>query len=90
MSIRTRTVLGPVGRACGLCGADRVALVESRRVRRLADRFNASWDPQIRLTETCRACGARTRVDNVVASLPHQSEVLIDTPASADGIVPIS
>jgi hypothetical protein len=90
MNIRTRTVLGQMQHACGLCGESRVTLVESRRVRRLADRLNASWDPQVRLTETCQACGARHRVDNVVASLPSEPRALVESPVGARGTGTIS
>jgi hypothetical protein len=85
MTQRTRTVLGPADHACGLCGDERVMLVESRRVRRLADRFTTSWNPHVRLTETCQGCGARTRVDNVVAPLPPETGVAAAGQASSTG-----
>jgi hypothetical protein len=67
---RVRKNLGLIAHACGLCGGQRAMLVESRRVRRFADRLHGSWDPHLRLTEVCQDRAARTRVDNVVAVLP--------------------
>jgi hypothetical protein len=63
MSARTRIVLGPADHACRLCGEGTPELVESRKVRRLRDRLNVAWDPEVRLTEVCPSCGARTRVE---------------------------
>lgn len=63
MISRTRVALGPTNHACQLCGQGTPELIESRKVRRLRDRLNAAWDPEVRLTEVCPACGARTRVE---------------------------
>jgi hypothetical protein len=92
MSTRIRKNLGLVAHACGLCGGQRVMLVESRRVRRLADRLHGSWDPHLRLTEVCQDCAARTRVDNVVALLPAEWITAADggMPVRVQGPTPLS
>lgn len=68
VKLRERHVLGPAGHPCLLCGHAEVFVIESRNVRRLRDRLSPSWDPRIRVTESCNKCGARlyTMHDNVV------------------------
>ncbi|SNR45643.1 hypothetical protein [Blastococcus mobilis] len=64
MTQRVRLVLGVADHPCSLCGKDVPQLVESRNVRRLRDRLSLHWDPHVRLTEVCRVCGGRTRVEH--------------------------
>jgi hypothetical protein len=63
MTQRTRVLIGVADHPCVLCGKGVPWLVESRNVRRLRDRVSVHWDPKVRLTEVCPACGARMRLE---------------------------
>ena len=70
MTHRTRVLVGFADHPCGLCGTGVPQLVESRNVRRLRDRLNAHWDPEVRLTEVCPVCGARLRLEPAGGGTP--------------------
>ncbi|WP_347058996.1 hypothetical protein ABC795_01225 [Blastococcus sp. HT6-30] len=69
MTTRIRVIRGLADHPCRLCGEVVPELVESRSVRRLRDRLNVRWDANVRLTEVCRGCGARIRLEETEASL---------------------
>jgi|tagenome__1003787_1003787.scaffolds.fasta_scaffold20688126_2 hypothetical protein len=56
---RQRRQIGRSDRACGVCAAVGMTIIESRAVRRGADRLNPLFDPAIKRYELCRACGTK-------------------------------
>ena len=58
---RKRIELDVPGAPCQLCGAATV-VTQSRAVRRGAAWLNPRWDPEIRVYELCRSCGAKLEI----------------------------
>ena len=61
---RERENVGVRAGRCGICGAEGVAVVESRRVRRGLAVLNPRWDPRVRTYELCGSCGAKRLLDD--------------------------
>jgi hypothetical protein len=64
MAQRTREQVGVRGARCGICGAEGVAVIESRRVRRGLAVLNPRWDPRVRTYELCGSCGAKRLLED--------------------------
>ena len=60
---RTRRI-GPIDKACDICGHAGLVLTESRAVRRGAALLNPAWKAQPRSYELCPHCGVRYRLED--------------------------
>ena len=61
---RVRQQMGIRAGRCGICGADGLTVVESRRVRRGMAVLDPRWDPGVRTYELCGSCGAKRYLED--------------------------
>jgi hypothetical protein len=66
MEVRQRRAveIGVSTQPCGVCGGGNVVAMESRAVRRGADRLNPLWKSASRTHDLCRDCGAKHRTEH--------------------------
>ena len=59
MTDRVRRTLGVHDARCDICGAEDLAIVESRSRRSGLALVNPAWRPHVRQYELCHSCGVK-------------------------------